>query len=86
MATLYLVSLSYNYIENYRKSIKYLEILKNEFPKNSNLPEIYFLLGISFKEIKEKDKAKKCFKFIIENYPKNKLFSDSQEEYNLLKK
>ena len=81
-AALYLVSLAYNYVENYQESIKYLEILKREFPKNPSLPEIYFLLGNSYKIIGNTEKAKSYFKFIIDNFSKSSLFKEAEKEYN----
>jgi outer membrane protein assembly factor BamD len=55
------------------------ELLKN-YPEYKKEPDVLFYIGMSYKNLGQKDKASEYLRHLIEKYPNNKLTSDAKKE------
>ncbi len=63
---------------------RYEELLKT-YPDYQREADVLFYIGMSYKNLGQKDKALECLKRIVEKYPNNKLAADAKKELAQIK-
>ena len=53
----------------YEKAIEGYDAAIRSYPKSKVLPEAYLKKGIALKTLKENDKAREAFEYVMKNYP-----------------
>lgn len=70
----------------YNAAIGRFEGLIKGFPDYKDEAKVLFLTGLSYKELKQNEKAQAFFSLLAEKYPNNKLAKDARKEISKLKK
>ncbi len=75
------------YFDNdaYNAAIGRFEGLLKKFPDYKGESAVLFYTGISYKKLKQKEKAAELFTRLVEKYPDNKLAKDAKKELSALK-
>ena len=63
---------------------RFMEILKTS-PDYQREAEVFFYIGMSYKNIGQKDKALEYFNRLVEKYPNNKFSADAKKELAKIK-
>ncbi|NWF97904.1 MAG: outer membrane protein assembly factor BamD [Nitrospirae bacterium] len=71
---------------SYNAAIGRFEGLLKSFPDYKDEAKVLFLIGSSYKKLKQKEKAKTFFSLLAEKYPNNKLAKDARKELSKLEK
>ena len=67
-SNIFLIALSYQYLEDYKNSNSYLKKYTDTFKKDENIPEIYLLMASNYKAAGNDKSYIKTLKLIIKNY------------------
>lgn len=85
-ASLYQISLAYNFMGKETEGISHLERFIQEYADSPYRPEVHLLLARWYKESGNSERAEKNYRAIIDNYPSSDIFGDAESELNSLKK
>ncbi len=85
-ASLYQISLAYNFMGREREGIGSLERFIKEYSDSPYRPEVHLLLARWYRESGDSDKSEKNYQAIINNYPNSDIFGDAESELSSLKK
>ncbi|MCX8069023.1 MAG: outer membrane protein assembly factor BamD [Thermodesulfovibrionales bacterium] len=66
--------------ESYRAALGRFEGLLKKYPNYKNADQTLYLIGLSYKNLKERDKARAIFKELIEKYPESKFSERAKKE------
>lgn len=81
----FLVGKYYFNNDAYNAAVGRFEGLLKRFPDYQGESEVLFYTGVSYKKLKQKEKASEYFTRLIEKYPSNKLAKDAKKELPVLK-
>jgi outer membrane protein assembly factor BamD len=82
----YLVGRYYYKKDSFKAAIGRFEGLLKDYPDYSKQADVLFYTGMSYKKLKQKDKALEYLTSFTEKYPHNKLVKDAKKEVASLKK
>jgi outer membrane protein assembly factor BamD len=81
----FLVGEFYYKKESYNAALGRLEELLKKYPDYSGEAEVLFYIGMSYKNLGQKDKASEYLKRFVEKYPNNKFAKEANKELLKLK-